>query len=112
MGAENTTYNGWSNYPTCAVNIWLSNDEPLYREALERTADTITNPPHESEHWNEEQTARYNVADMLEDWVEELADPYGAGTMVADLIGYALGEVDWNEIADDWIARAKESAMA
>ena len=32
-----TTYNGWSNYQTWNANLWLSNDEPVYRIAWERT---------------------------------------------------------------------------
>ena len=106
------TYNGWKNYPTWAVNLWLSNDEPLYREALERTSDTIENPPHLSEYWDEEQTARYNVADMLKDWMEELCEDqieYGA-SMYTDLIGYALSQVEWDEVADAWIEQVKEQA--
>jgi hypothetical protein len=30
-----TTYNGWTNYPTWCVNLWLSNDEGLYRATVE-----------------------------------------------------------------------------
>ena len=28
------TYNGWTNYETWNVNLWLANDEPMYRETL------------------------------------------------------------------------------
>ncbi len=33
------TYNGWKNYQTWNVALWLGNDEGLYRMALEAKGD-------------------------------------------------------------------------
>jgi hypothetical protein len=93
MCAVDTTYNGWKNYPTWNVNLWLSNDEGLYRETLERVHNPQVAPGD-----------RIAVADELKSWVrDELAPDLGA-SFAADLLGYALDEVDWLEIADAWIA--------
>lgn len=90
------TYNGWKNYPTWTVNLWLSNDEPLYREALERTIDA-------KEQGGEMRSDRGSVADMFKEWVcDDLAPDLGS-TLAADLLGHALDSVDWYEIADAWI---------
>ena len=32
---KNTTHNGWSNYQTWNVALWINNDEGLYSMALE-----------------------------------------------------------------------------
>ncbi len=29
------TYNGWTNYGTWNVNLWVDNDEPVYRAKVE-----------------------------------------------------------------------------
>jgi hypothetical protein len=88
-----TTYNGWKNYPTWAVNLWLSNDEGLYNETRERVAALNPGPTYH----------RSETADMLRDWVrDDLAPDLGA-SFAADLLGYALDSVDWFEIADAWI---------
>ena len=33
MSTTTTTYNGWANYDTWNVMLWLDNDEALYRES-------------------------------------------------------------------------------
>jgi hypothetical protein len=47
---------------------------------------------------------------MLKDWVGELVDSDEAN-LGSDLLGYALGEVDWNAIADAWIEMAAEATL-
>ena len=97
------TYNGWKNYPTWAVNLWLSNDEGLYNETRERVTVAVAGSFTLYDFETPEQVARVAVADMLKDWVtDELAPDLGA-TFAADLLGYALGCVDWFELADAWI---------
>jgi hypothetical protein len=91
------SYNGWKNYPTWAVNLWLSHDEGLYNEAQDkaRFASRQADPQN-------------GLASSLRYWVvDELAPDLGA-SFAADLLGYAFGEVDWYEIADAWLEQVAE----
>jgi hypothetical protein len=84
-------YNGWKNYPTWAVHLWLTNDESSYDLALQ-----IAEQNYASEH------PRYKVADALKLWVREECEPDEA-SLASDLLGYALDCVDWYEIADAFL---------
>jgi hypothetical protein len=102
------TYNGWKNYSTWAVNLWLSNDEPLYREALESVrlvCERVTSP---DTFGTVEQARRFEVAEGFKRWVEDDLAPDLGASFAADLLGYALGCVDWYEIAEAWIADFEE----
>lgn len=92
-------YNGWKNYPTWCVNLWLSNDEGLYNATRELVEDANTSRPEGAS----DATHRRVIADVLTQWVrDDLAPDLGA-SFAADLLGYALGQVDWHEIADVWL---------
>ncbi len=115
MSAD-TEYNGWKNYPTWAVNLWLGNEEHLYRCALELARGSVTVAPVLpqvlDEIWTVEQAARFNLADVLKSWVEnDLAPDLGA-TFASDLLGWALESVDWHEIADAWLEQVEPVTAA
>lgn len=85
-------YNGWTNYPTWNVALWLANDEGLYRETL----DIV--------EWNkkdddEDHMVVVDLADALKSWVVDELAPDLDASFAADLLGYALDQVDWQEIA-------------
>ena len=77
--------NGWTNWETWVVNLWLANDEGLYHEML-RMCDKEQNP-HEYE---------FQRADELRDWVDSLMDE----NIITDKV--SLHRVDWKEIIDSW----------
>lgn len=66
-------YNGWKNYETWAVGMYLDGNytgPATHSDALETVAAAIADHPR-SEHWTEEQATRYAVADALHMYVEE-----------------------------------------
>ena len=82
-----TTYNGWTNYETWNVKLWLDNEEGTY-------ADT--------QHMARGARDEWELADELKSYVEDMAPDLGA-SMFADLLGAALSEVNWQEIAAAYI---------
>lgn len=99
-----TTYEGWSNKPTWAVNLWLVNEEPLYRqkeamvrEVLEMAPKAELDDPKAVAAWRERR-----MADSIEEWVEEMLPDLGA-TFASDLLTWAVAHVNWLEIARTWL---------
>lgn len=107
------TYNGWKNYPTWAVNLWLANERGLYEMTLEAVQDEYQDASNCTQIrdgiWTLEEARRFNTADRLREMVEILCEQATeeAG-IAADLFGYALELVDWHEIADSWLGTARE----
>lgn len=95
------TYNGWKNYPTWAVNLWLSNDEGLADEALDLATSAVRNAKFNP--LSGKTMERYDTAEALKSWVRDDLTPDLEASFAADLLGYALDLVDWYEVADAWI---------
>lgn len=93
MGKEQSTgvsssdtggYNGWPNYETWLVGLWLDNDEHTYR------------------HWRAEASklSEWELARVLEtSHTDTSYDLTGAVGVWADLVGAALKRVDWGYVA-------------
>jgi hypothetical protein len=97
------TYNGWTNYETWNVKLWLDNDEGTQGTMLSMARDVKT-WNNDKPFWTREEYERFTLADMLKDWVEEMTAPDDSASMAADLLRAALGRVDWHEIADNILA--------
>lgn len=93
-------YNGWKNYPTWAVNLWLSNDESLDANARGVVRYAMAHPYEFRMKGDTDRTGE--VATALQVFVEDLCPDLGA-SFSSDLLAYALAQVDWYEIAKAWM---------
>lgn len=91
-------HEGWKNYETWCVALWINNEEPMYDEAREMTRAAFDEPSMRQ--------ARYQLAGAIKNWIEEM-QPELSG-MWADMMGAALSEVDWDEIADTFLKELEE----
>ena len=76
-------YQGWSNYQTWCVALWIDNVQDDYDDWLDVARS--------SENTNK-------MASLLESWHQENR-PETSG-VYSDLLGHALSMVDWYEVAD------------
>jgi len=111
-----STYQGWSNYETWLVSLWLDNDQGSYDYWRDRAASFRRGAPTSRNVlegiWTATEAARFGLADALKEAIVE-DSPLEDASVYSDLLNAALYEVNWDEIAGDLLyeeaARGQES---
>lgn len=78
-------YNGWPNYETWDVKLWIDNDRQLYQETQELVMEA---------------EGRAGAVDALMELLVALNPLAEDANTFSDLMTHALGQVDWFRIAD------------
>jgi hypothetical protein len=99
------SYNGYKNYETWAICLWIDNEEDTYlswkdraKELLLEARESLLDDANNDEIAKASEDARIRLADELKDHFEEVMPDLGASVW-ADLLNAALSEVDWHEVA-------------
>lgn len=101
---NNQKCNGYTNYATWAVSLWLDNSQ-CSQEYWHKVARRIYDKEaREQEHFSKMEDATYILADKLKNDHEEarcqiMEDNMLTTSLWADLLNAALSEVNWEEIA-------------
>lgn len=102
-------YNGWTNYETWAVNLYMDNDQPQ-EQFWRGVVLTVYHQSKAEGPFTRTENAAFHLAERIKEEHENAANDmleaahYEYGPLT-DLLRGALSEVNWREIATSWIER-------
>ena len=94
---KDSTYQGWRNYETWCAALWMNNDYGFGTEVTEYISTITTDGDYDD--------LTGELACYLQNYAEEITPDLGA-SMAADLLNYAIEQVDFYEIADTYLMAA------
>ena len=103
---KDNRYNGWTNYETWAVSLWIDNDQATHlywrQEAARQAKESANCQMVRDGVWTSKDAARFNLAEQLKEEITEAA-PDMEASVYSDLLQAAFDTVNWSEIADDYL---------
>lgn len=107
---HDTSYQGYANFSTWCVTLWLHQDPDTYRRLQDTAAATVKVFLAEAPHTHpdtrsyrdllpsEQFVIQYRLADQIQAFVETITPDLGE-TFAADLLTWAVAQTDWREVA-------------
>ena len=107
MKTEEKTYNGWTNYETWNVKLWIDNEQGTQEYWQEAAQDALESADAD-QYFTKVERAILNLSDRLKDEYEDIVQDFlesskMSASFISDLLGAALSQVNWHEIAESLI---------
>jgi hypothetical protein len=100
-------YNGWTNYETWLVKLWMDNEQSEYEYWQSLASEWVM----EADENTDMMDVTYAFADSIKEYhmdrIEDKLDGKLVG-FIADLLNASMNEVNWYEIAEHLLEDAKE----
>lgn len=103
-------YDGFANYETWVVSLWMSNDEQSYEHFRELARCICSSDEPTLKHLTRTEADIVTLAKALQDELEEYSPVRDHATVYADLMNAALSEVDWHELATELLSDIEEDS--
>ena len=88
------TYNGWSNYQTWCVHLWMTNVEAVFNFHTHRAQELL------KDNDGDQSAAIAAFADELKAGIEKYSPTADEANVYSDLMQYAMDTADYDEIAE------------
>lgn len=92
---KNEEHQGWTNYETFIVALWMENERTTYEQWKTRSIQYLRDAePKRKEAWQ--------FGEEVKEWVESKAESVDG--FMRDLLNGAIAEVNWNELGAHWLS--------
>ena len=92
-------YNGWTNYETWLINLWMSEGSNYYDDLAQELFNNKEDSQDKEDLIND---LSNRLKQEHEEYIETVKLP--SSGWITDLINASLSEVDWYEIAEHYIS--------
>jgi hypothetical protein len=103
------TYNGYANYETWLVSVWIDNDQYTINHWV-NVAKHHYNISEDRKYFTKKEEAIISFSEVMKEWYgDSVPDSDKIGGLFSDLLHAALGSVDWHELAGKYMDQYLES---